>query len=160
MKIFKSGIKVLGIIALICVLALSFSPSKALAAQTLKLTGTVDIVDDEVFGNEECLGLPIESEITLNEGESGNLIDFKKCCGEEVRAELFLDAFRSLNNFEVDGYAQLYGGTNCDTTDLEDEEGIGEIITPNKPLELDIPLKNGGAGGGDTADFDLLFTNN
>ena len=163
MRFLKSCMKALGMIALICVLALSFSPSKAFAqstTRTLVLDGTVDIVDDETFGDEKCLNLPVEGEITLDEGKSGNLIDFRYCCGNEVRAELFLDAaLKSFSNFEVDGYAHLYEGTSCDTDDLEDEMGVGEAVTPNRPLSLDINLENSGIGSGDTADFELVFIN-
>ena len=52
MKIFKSGMKVLGIIALICVLTLSFSPSKAFAqvnSGTLEVIGDAHLVDHETF---------------------------------------------------------------------------------------------------------------
>ncbi|NEP22627.1 hypothetical protein [Moorena sp. SIO3I6] len=178
MNLVKSCLKLIGTIVLVCVLSLTLSQSKAFAfqeyqfannstpillaqaARTLVLEGSVDIVDDEIFGDEECRNVPANGNISLAEGESGNLIDFKSCCGNEVRAELYLDALNSFGNFEVDGYARLYEGTSCDTDDLEDNQGVREIVTPNQTLPLDIHLVNGGAGGGDTADFELIFTNN
>ena len=157
MKIFKSGMKVLGIIALICVLTLSFSPSKAFAQpsmRTLEVTGKALLVDDEIIGEERC-NYAIDESIDLTAGQSGTLLNFKECCGDEVRAELLLEASLEDDIFNVSGTAKLFEGTSCNTKDLEDEEGISELVTDQRVVELEINLLN--RGGGDTADFDLVL---
>ena len=155
MKIFKSGMKVLGIIALICVLTLSFSPSKAFAQslRTLEVTGKALLVDDEIIGEERC-DYAIDESIDLTAGQSGTLLNFKECCGDEVRAELLLEASLEDDIFNVSGTAKLFEGTSCNTKDLEDEEGISELVTDQRVVELEINLLN--RGGGDTAC--LLYT--
>ncbi|OLT59564.1 hypothetical protein [Moorena bouillonii] len=176
MKLVKTCLKLIGTIVLVCVLSLTLSQSKAFAFQeyqfannstpillawaprTLTLKGSVYIVDDEVFGDEVC-NVPVNGKITLAPGKSGNLINFKECCGDEVRAELYLDASNSYDHFEVDGSAKLYEGTSCKTDDLEDDQVVNLGVDKNDSETLKINLENTGIGGGDTADFDLRFTN-
>lgn len=157
MKIFKSGMKVLGIIALICVLALSFSPSKAFAQtppRILQITGDVIIVDDEIFGEERC-DYTIDESIELREDESGILINFKECCGDEVRAELLLEASLEDGIFNVSGPAKLFEGTNCNTLQgPEHEKGISELVTDQRDVQLAINLLKMGDG---TANFYLTL---
>ena len=149
--------KVLGIIALICVLTLSFSPSKAFAQpsmRTLEVTGKALLVDDEIIGEERC-DYAIDESIDLTAGQSGTLLNFKECCGNEVRAELLLEASLEDDIFNVSGTAKLFEGTSCNTNDLEDEVGISELVTDQRDVRLAINLLN--RGGGDTADFDLTL---
>jgi len=157
MKIFKSGMKVLGIIALICVLTLSFSPSKAFAEgkRILEVSGTAVMVDKEL-GDDIVCEFDILEDILLMDGVDGTLLDFSECCGDELRGELLLDASLESGIFDVDGKAKLFEGRNCGNNDLEDEKGVRATVPDQGLVPLRIGVENIGITG-ETVDFDLIL---
>lgn len=156
MKIFKSGMKVLGIIALICVLTLSFSPSKAFAEgeRILEVSGNAVMVDRDPGDAQTCNYEILES-IDLTEGQSGTLLNFSECCGDELRGELLLEASLEGDIFDVSSTAKLFEGRNCGGNDLEDEEGQRANVRDQELVPLKISLENGGGLSGENVDFDL-----
>ena len=157
MKIFKSGMKVLGIIALICVLTLSFSPSKAFAEgeRILEVSGTAVMVDKEPGDDIECEFDILES-ILLMDGAGGRLLDFSECCGDELRGELLLEASLESGIFDVSGTAKIFEGRNCGNDDLEEEKGVRVSVPDQGLVPLEISVENSGLTG-ETVDFDLIL---
>ncbi|MDE5085029.1 MAG: hypothetical protein O4859_29025 [Trichodesmium sp. St18_bin1] len=99
--------------------------------------------------------MSIDESIDLREGQSGTLLNFKECCGDEARAELLLEASLEDDIFNVSGTAKLFVGSSCNTQDLEDEIGISELVSDESVLPLSINLFN--RSGGYSADFRLLL---
>ena len=123
------------------------------------VTGTVEIVDDEIFENERC-NHAVSGNVIIGEGQPSSLIRFSQCCGGEVRVEVDLNAAAtSKGEVKVTGSAKLFEGASCETTDLEDEESIDFLVPVNDMAPFQIKLLSEGVGGGDNAKIRLNFAN-
>ena len=128
MKKPKSGIsyiKVIGAITLCLYLALSFSPSKALAAHvSFSSRDTLSMISDKSVLSPTCEGEIVKD---FSQYTPSTLYD-EVCCGDEFRLEVNLDAREDGSNVIFDGDIKLFDGS-CNSERLEDNQKI-RVVAP------------------------------
>ena len=125
MKKPKSGIsyiKVIGAITLCLYLALSFSPSKALAVHVSFSSGDSLVMYDDkgILSPKRCSDKRVSDSSAYT---PATLYD-EECCGDEVRLEVDVDATQYGNKVIFDGDTKLFEGSSCHSNSLEDTQGF------------------------------------
>jgi hypothetical protein len=134
---------------------------------TQEITNRKVLVDGKMFakddenGDDEFGETDVSGEMSVSaSAPSSDSIYQELRVGGEVRVELRLSVSASTRNYvRITGSAKLFEGTSTDTQDLEDEEAIDLQIAPDASINHNIRLRNGGFGGGDTADIKLELKN-
>ena len=124
-KKLESAIKVLMMMSLVCVLALSFSPSKTLAATaSFDSFDNLTIVDNLAFplGEKRCTGF--STQLKASTSTNRETLFKSKCCGGEVRVELEVTPTFKRNGIDFLGETRLFEGGSCDTDKLEDHKDV------------------------------------
>jgi hypothetical protein len=124
------------------------------------VSGTIDIKDDETWpASDERETVPVSATGVIGV-EPSSFVEMEGCAGDEVRVTLELNAQGAARNAVlITGTARLYEGTNCTTTDLEQEKSIRLTVPADSYAPFTINLANSGFGGGDTAKITLNFGN-
>ncbi len=119
------------------------------------------IRDDEDPFSDVVRDREIFEEIHLDpENDSASVDIAPRCVGGEVRFVMTLSLDLGADfSVRVTGAAFLYEIYDCDRRDLADMTDIGVDISEDDITTIHVSLENGGAGGGDTADFDIDFMN-
>jgi len=91
------------------------------AGQRVTVNGTVFVVDDELFGDDEKKHELVFGDVIVgNDDVPLELLNRRTGVGGEVRAELELYARREDSaSVHIDGIARFFEGTSEDTSDLE-----------------------------------------
>jgi hypothetical protein len=126
------------------------------------ISGFGHIRDDEDPFRDVVRDRDIFEPVHLDPENDGATVDIvPRCVGGEVRFVMTL----SLNlqddlSVRVTGAAFLYETDDCAMSDLEDMVDIGvDVPEDGPPAVIHVFLENSGAGGGDTADFNITITN-
>lgn len=124
------------------------------------ITGEGRLTDDEVFSDEH-------STLVINERTTLSLANprytfpaFIECAGGEVRVEMAITATLAPDySVDVNGAAELYEGSSCNTTDSEDSTTLTGNVPAGQSGEWNFTLQNRGTGGGDKAEISFRIDN-
>ena len=123
----------------------------------------IDGVDDEWWPQEdERAHAEVPVQMILDTGQPASYIEIPHLkWGGECRVEVSLTAqVIGTGQIQVKGEAKLFEGSSEDTTDLEDSKIVGFVVPKSGiPAHHNIALLSTGAGGGDSADIKISFTN-
>jgi hypothetical protein len=120
----------------------------------LNCTGTLDIVDDENFGDNETRRVDITEQSTVTSNNPSSFFWRDECCGDEVRVTLKMDASLSGNDIKLSGEWVYYEGESCSTDDRHDSGKIDKLVPRDGTGRIDVKSEDG-AGG-----FHLVLTCN
>jgi hypothetical protein len=141
-------------------LSLAQGVKQVTALNRVTVSGTMEIVDDEVINRRNERAILDVSGTAVVGLDPSSLVRMEGCAGGEVRVELALDVQGADNGMvRVVGTASMYEGTSCTTRELEDTETIRLTIPANQYTPYTVNLNNSETFGGDTARITLNFHN-
>jgi hypothetical protein len=131
----------------------------AATMRSVRVTGTLKVVDDEVIGKHTAT-LDVREDVLLNPSTRTKNISFERCAGGEARAEVKIAlTLNADNSVKAVTTLKLYEGTSCNTNDLEDTKSGTLALGVGAKTSQVLAAKNSGLGGGDTARLDIVISN-
>lgn len=129
--------------------------------RAVRISGSLRVKDDELWGGDKVATLDIEREISLNPAQKHRAVTFKKCAGGEARGEVELKfTLNADSSVSMTGKLLLYEGIRCNNNDREDTKSGSVQIPVGRKVTFSLKAKNSGIGGGDTATLSLTIANN
>lgn len=121
----------------------------------VRVTGRVDLRDDEVFGDETGSAV-INETITITPNKSG-VFKWNKCVGDEVHG--YLDSSMRLNpingHISIQGTSDYYEGTKCGRTERQKDDTFSHVL--KEPQQSEYPYQKRLADSEGAVRFDLNF---
>jgi hypothetical protein len=131
----------------------------AASMRSVRITGTLKVVDDEVIGSHSA-SLSIREDVLLNPSSKAKTISLERCAGGETRAEVRIALVLSADNsVKATTTLQLFEGASCNTDDREDTKSAVAELAAGESASQILNAKNSGFGGGDSARLQLAITN-
>lgn len=128
--------------------------------RTVRVTGNLYLSDDESWpASDEDVMISFDQPFVLSEfGEREQTYYNNFCVGGEVRLELNIRVILKTpdGSVLVDGTANYYEGTECDTDDFHRGEPFNIEVTPNASEPILVTLSDGEGG----IEVNLMVTNN
>jgi hypothetical protein len=131
----------------------------AATMRSVRITGTLKVVDDEVIG-QHTASLTIREDVLLNPASKAKTVSLERCAGGETRAELRISLVLSADNsVKATTTLQLFEGTSCSSDDREDTKSSAVDLAAGEGNTQSLTAKSTGFGGGDSAHVELAITN-
>jgi hypothetical protein len=127
--------------------------------QRVVVSGLVTIVNAEIFKDIKTV-LPLNDQVVLTPANPTATMFHEFCdTGNEVRVEVKLDFSLEGATVRLDGQYNMYEGTKCWHTELEDRDERLIWISPGESVQSHVRLEHRSAIGMDTADISLSIEN-
>jgi hypothetical protein len=125
------------------------------------LAGNMFMVDDEDFGGDETLNVPIHVVLDVNPSHTRETTTVSACAGDELRVTINIEVRLLADNVSIEAFveARMYEGTDCDTTDHEDTAAALVTVAEDGSVSESLHLLNREFNSPDRSDIGLTVTN-